>query len=85
MKAIVLRKEIEPLPIQAKEPLIETYEGILNSDFKQVAKENFFNAEPDSIYATKRRVRNYHYSFPCNAETFIKLTFFAIVLAVVLN
>ncbi len=84
MKSIVLNKVIETMPIREEVPLIETYEGILNSDFKKVAKHNFFNSKPTSIFATRQRVKSYQYHFTSDAATLIKLSVFAIVLAVVL-
>ncbi|MBT8256943.1 MAG: hypothetical protein KJO49_00615 [Bacteroidia bacterium] len=84
MRSIVLRKEIDPLPIQQNIPVIETYEGILNSEFKKVAKTNFFNSKPKSIFATRQRLKSYQHHFTTNAETLVKLSVFAIVLAVVL-
>lgn len=84
MRSIVLTKEIDPLPIQQDIPVIETYEGILNSEFKTVAKNNFFNSKPNSIFATRQRLKSYQYRFTSDAATLSKLSVFAIVLATVL-
>lgn len=84
MKSIVLEKVINPLPVTQEEPLIETYEGILNSDFKKIAKNNFFNSKPTSIFATRQRLKSYQYQYTSDAETIVKLSLIAIVLAVVL-
>ena len=84
MKSIVLNQNIESLPIQAKESLIETYEGILNSKYKQVAKNNFFNPEPNSIFAARQQAKSHQYRFPSYAGAIIKLALFATVLAWVL-
>ena len=84
MRSIVLTKEIDPLPIQKDVPVIETYEGILNSEFKKVAKTNFFDSEPNTIFATRQRLKSYQYRFTSDAETIVKLSVFAIALAVIL-
>lgn len=84
MKSIVLNKVVDPFPITEEAPLIETYEGILNSDFKKIAKNNFFNSKPTSIFATRQRLKSYQYQYASDAETIVKLSLFAIVLAAVL-
>ncbi|MBT8271796.1 MAG: hypothetical protein HKO90_06245 [Flavobacteriaceae bacterium] len=84
MKSIALQQNIESLPVQVNEPIIETYEGILNSEYKQVAKNNFFNAEPHTIFAARQRAKSHQYRFPSYAGAMIKLALFATVLAWVL-
>ena len=84
MKSIVLEQNIESLAKHESEPVIETYEGILNSEFKQIAKYNFFNAEPETIFATRQNIKSYQNRFPSYAGAMIKLALFATVLAWVL-
>ena len=84
MKSIVLQQNIETLPLGTQEPLIKTYEGILNSEYKQVAKNNFFNAEPRTIFAERQAVKRHQYRFASQTGTIIKLALFATVLAYIL-
>ena len=82
METLILKQETEPLPIKNETVIIETYEGFLNSSYKKVAKQNFFNSNPRSVFGIKQRLKSKQYNFSCNAETILKLSVFALVLAI---
>ena len=82
MKIVVLDQDTEPLPSQNNETINDSYEGFLNSSYKNVAKQNFFNSNPRSVFGIKQRLKSKRYSFSCNAETILKLSVFALVLAI---
>ena len=84
METLILKEDIEPLPIKNEAVINESYEGFLNSSYKKVAKENFFNSNPRSVFGIKQRLKSRQYSFSCNAETILKLSVFALVLAIAL-
>ena len=82
MESLILNQEAEPLPIQKESVSINTYEGFLNSEYKQVAKQNFFNSNPRSVFGIKQQIRSRQYSFSSHAETILKLAVFALVLGI---
>ena len=84
MNALVLRKDFKPVNIEKERSYIDSYEGFLNSSYKQVAKTNFFDAKPNTILGIKQRIRSYQYAKDHSAEVVIKLGFFAVVLAAIL-
>lgn len=85
MEALVLRKAIEPLPLRKKIETIDTYEGFLNSSYKQVAKTNFFHSNPRSIFGIRQRVKNAQYRMTSNVDTLLKLTVFTIAIGIALS
>lgn len=84
MRTIVLRKEIEPLPKQYDESFVTEYEGFLNSNYKQIAKQNFFHSRKGSIFSTKQRIKSNLYNYSSSIDTILKLSVFAFVLSLIL-
>lgn len=84
MRALVLNKQIGSLTKKKEKDLVTSYEGFLNSEYKQVAKSNFFDAEPDSIFGIKQRIKSRLYSKSVGIEVVLKLSLFAVVLAIIL-
>ena len=84
MEALVLRKEIEPLPIRKNIETIDTYEGFLNSSYKQVAKTNFFHSKPHTIFGIRQRIKSAQYQMGSHVATLLKLTVFTIALGIAL-
>ena len=84
MEALVLRKEIEPLPIQKEASFVSDYEGFLNSNYKQVVKKNFFHSNPKSIFGIKQRVKSRQYQHNSAVGALLKLSVFVITLMFVL-
>jgi len=62
MRALVLKDQIVSVPIEKDSNLVTGYEGFLTSEYKQVAKKNFFNAKPESLFGIKQRVKSRLYS-----------------------
>lgn len=84
MKTLVLRKQIEPLPKKLDNSFVTEYEGILNSNYKRIAKANFFHAKPGSIFGTKQRIKSNLYNYSSSIDTILKLSVFGIVLTAIL-
>jgi K+-transporting ATPase c subunit len=84
MRAIILNKQIEPLPTRSAGSLVTDYEGILNSNYKQVAKSNFFHSRQDSIFGQKQLIKSRLYNYSSAIDAALKLSVFAIVLAIIL-
>ncbi len=84
MRTIVFNKQVEPLPLKKEPSVIETYEGILTSNYKQVAKANFFQSETDSLHRIRQNVKSRLYNYSSGIEAALKLSVFAVVLSLIL-
>jgi len=80
---LVITQELEPLPIRSLENEFEAPEGLLNSNYKKVAKCNLSNFNSTSIFGIKRRIKSRQYQFTSSIETLLKVSVFVIVLAVI--
>ena len=85
MQAITLQQDIRQLPIKRNKPIIKNYEGILNSEFKQIAKENFFHSSPRSLHNIRQQIKRRQYQTVIHADTILKLSVFAIVITLILS
>ena len=54
-------------------------EGLLNSNYQRIAKENLEDIEADSIFGIKQRIKSYHYNNTSSIEGFLKVTVFMIL------
>ena len=81
MKSIVLRKEIEPLPIRSVKELAGGYEGILNSTYKAAAQRNLDNVDPNSIFGIRQRIKAHQYKAVSETGTLLKLAVIIIALS----
>ncbi|MEM6515917.1 MAG: hypothetical protein AAF688_07015 [Bacteroidota bacterium] len=59
-------------------------EGILNSNYKAIVRNNFNKAESNSIFGIRQAIKSRQYQFTPSIDTILKLSVFAIVLSVVL-
>ena len=84
MRTLVLQKEIEPLPIKNESELISSYEGILTSNYKEIAKKNFFVSNNNSIHGNKQRVKSRLYTYSLPVDAILKLSVFAIILTAII-
>ncbi|WP_431137237.1 hypothetical protein [Psychroserpens mesophilus] len=81
---LLITQELEPLPIRHLETEFETPEGLLNSNYKKVVKCNLNNLNSNSIFGIRQRVKSRQYQFTSSIETLLKVSVFAIALAVIL-
>jgi len=84
MELVLTHQDIEPLPKQKIKPFVFCNEGILNSNYKEGTKENFFHSNPKSIFGIKQSVKSKQYQFTSSIETILKLSVFVIVLSIML-
>ena len=84
MELVLTQKDFEPLPIQKQESFIFSNEGLLNSNYKEETKENFFHSNPKSIFGIKQSVKNRQYLFTSSIATILKLSVFLGVLSIML-
>jgi hypothetical protein len=84
MELILTQKDFEPLPMQKRKPFIFSNEGLLNSNYKEETKENFFQSNPKSIFGIKQSVKNKQYQFTSSIATILKLSVFLGVISIML-
>ena len=82
MVLVVLQEDIEPLPRRRKQRPAFNNEGILSSVYKEETKANYFNSNPQSIFAAKQRVKHRLYDYGIGAESLIKFTVFLSIIAI---
>ncbi len=75
---------IDPLPKPRLQEKIIRPEGLLNSNYKAIANRNLNNITSTSIFGIRQAIKSRQYQFTPAIDTLLKLTLFAIVLAVVL-
>ncbi|OUS03453.1 hypothetical protein A9Q86_00640 [Flavobacteriales bacterium 33_180_T64] len=84
MELVVTSQELEPLPKRRLETQFVRPEGLLNSNYKNVAKCNLSSANTTSIFGIKQRVKSRRYQITSSIDTFLKLSVFVTVLAFIL-
>jgi hypothetical protein len=67
-------------PIERTEDL--GYVGILTSNYKEKAKENFRNVESSSLFGLKQRIRTNQHRFTPAAGAILKVSIFVIAYAI---
>ena len=67
-----LKREFKP---NAVEEFIKP-DGLLNSNYQRIARENLEDIEADSIFGIKQRITSYHYNNTSSIEGFLKVTVF---------
>lgn len=84
MELVLEHQYIEPLPKPKIKPFVFCHEGLLNSNYKQETKDNFFHSNPKSIFGIKQGLKSKQYQSTSSIETILKLSVFVIVLAITL-
>lgn len=60
------------------------YEGILNSNYKQVVNQNLKSASPNTVFGIKQRVKSLQFITTCTAtETLLKLSVFTVAILLI--
>ena len=79
MELIVTRQDLKR---EFKPNVVEEFikpEGLLNSNYQRIAKENLEDIEADSIFGIKQRIKSYHYNNTSSIEGFLKVLVFMIL------
>ena len=84
MSSLVLRKEVQPVPLKNQRSYIDSYEGFLNSSYKQVARKNFETVDSKSLFGIKQRIRTFHFSKERPTVTIVKLSAFLLILVAIM-
>jgi hypothetical protein len=79
MELVVTRQDLKR---EFKHKVVEEFirsEGLLNSNYQRIAKENLEDIEADSIFGIKQRIKSYYYSNTSSIEGFLKVSVFMIL------
>ena len=81
---LTITQDLKPLPIRNLKSKIELPVGLLNSNYKKVAKCNLNNHNSTLIFGIKQHVKSRQYQFTSGIETLLKVSVFLIVLTAIL-
>lgn len=84
MELVLTNVDLDPLPKTKVVPEITSTEGLLNSNYKQVVKCNFKNGRSQSIFGIRQRIKTTRSLFTPSIDVILKVSVFAIALAVIL-
>lgn len=80
---LTITQELEPLPIRNLKSKFELPVGLLNSNYKKVAKCNLSSHNSTSIFGIKQRIKSRQYQFTSSIDTLLKVSVFVIVLTAI--
>lgn len=72
---------IDPLPKPRLQEKIIRPEGLLNSNYKAMVRDNFKNVAKDSIFGIRQAIKIKQYYLNISIDTLLKLAVFTIVMA----
>lgn len=67
---------------EAKQEKIEDYikpEGLLNSNYQNIVKDNYTNIEEDSVFGNRQRIKSFQYADSTSISAILKISVFLIV------
>ncbi|MEY8847843.1 hypothetical protein AB9K26_03455 [Psychroserpens sp. XS_ASV72] len=79
-----ITRDLEPLPIRNLEHNFVRPEGLLNSNYKSIAKCNLKHSKSNSIFGIKQRLKSKQYNYTSSIDTLLKVSVFVIALAFIL-
>lgn len=77
MELILKVEDLEPEPRVVKKQIKP--EGLLNSNYKKLVKENLNNTTSQSVFGIRQHLKRCQYQFTSSIETVLKVSAFAIV------
>ena len=77
MELVLKVEDLEPEP-RVIEKFIKP-EGLLNSNYKNLAKKNLNNTTSQSLFGMRQRLKRCQYQFTSSIETILKVSAFAVV------
>lgn len=83
MELVLTNTDSEPLPERKSVNVISNPEGILNSNYKQIVKNNFKNKSSQSIFGIRQRIKNRRFLSTPGIDVILKVSVFVIALAVI--
>ncbi|MFI1745550.1 hypothetical protein [Thalassobellus sediminis] len=83
MELVLTSTDLETLPEPIGFSQHTKPEGILNSNYKSIVKENLNNPTSQSIFGIRQRLKSSQYRFTSSTETVLKVsTFVTIIFAI---
>lgn len=83
MELVLTTQEFESLPEPIGFSEITKPEGILNSNYKQIVKDNYSRTTTRSLFGIRQRVKRRRYQMSPSIDTILKLSVFVIVLVAI--
>ena len=83
MELTVSVEDLEPLP-EPKE--LENYvkpEGLLNSNYQNIVKDNYTSIKEESVFVIRQRIKSFQYANSTSISTILKISVFLIVYIVI--
>lgn len=84
MELVLHNLDLDPLPEPKAVLEITSNKGLLNSNYKQVVNCNFEGKNSQSIFGIRQRIKNNRSRFTPSIDVILKLSVFAIALAVII-
>ena len=85
MELVLTREDLESLP----EPRVFEKQlkpaGLLNSNFKSIAKHNLSNPNSQSIFGIRQRIKSSQYQFTSSIATVLKVSVFATIILTIFS
>lgn len=82
MELVLTAQEIEPSPIQEKELFNLENNGLLNTSYKRISRNNFKNFNSRSVFGKRQIIKHRQFQLTSNIETVLKVSLFAIIMIV---
>ncbi len=77
---LVVNQELEFLPEPIAVPSLIKDQGLLNSSYQSVVKQNFSKSTPKSIFGIRQRIKSSQFNTINHTAVILKLSVFAIAL-----
>jgi hypothetical protein len=83
MELVLTSLDIDPLPKPRKEAYDSLPEGILNSNYQSIVRNNFKNLNSHSVFSVKQRIKSNRFHSVNIIETIVKVSVFILLLILV--
>jgi len=85
MDLVLTTQDIELLPEPRREIIINSSQGLLNSNYQKIVRENYNRLNTRSVFGVKQYVKSEQYQFTSGIETVLKLSVFATIFTVIFS
>jgi hypothetical protein len=85
MELVLTTQDLESLPEPRVFVKLPRPEGLLNSNYKNLVKNNFKNTTSNSLFSIKQRLRSRQYQFTSSIGTALKVSLFFIAILLIFN
>lgn len=85
MELVLTTQDLDPLPRHEEGTFNLENNGLLNSNFKQVSRNNFNNFNSNSVFGRRQLVKRNKFIHTTSVETIIKVSLFVIITIITLS